>query len=298
MAELSSMGEVCGALRGARRIDFAAYTVFGPALRAVEAAACRGAVVTVHLEGRPFNNPHLAKENRNIADQLRAAGATVTLGHMLHAKALTVDGTLYLDEKNWRPGDLVLRVDDPAEAATIPMIKHEALAREGELIASTSSADRVIVESESFGCCNKVYSELRQAALAGAGPRLLVSARDLSGNVHEREVIEALVHDGVSVRVCDDSEKLAVAGDSAWLGSANATIAAPGTDGTDWGLDTRNAEIVAAVRSRLETAWQSARAFEAPQKPNSVRALASVAEATSSSDSTSSSASLPAVCVM
>jgi phosphatidylserine/phosphatidylglycerophosphate/cardiolipin synthase-like enzyme len=259
--ELSSTGQVCQALRGARQIDLQAYTIWGPALQAVKAAAQRGAQVAVHLEGDPFKNPHLAKENRNLAAQLRAAGATVTLGHPLHTKALTVDGTLYLDEKNWRPGDLVLRVDDPAEAAKIPMIKHEALAREGQLIGSASGADRVIVESESFGCCNKVYSELRQAALAGAAPRLLVSSRELSGNVREREVLEALVRDSVTVRVCDDSEKLAVAGDAAWLGSANATIAAPDSDSTDWGLDTRDAEIVAAVRSRLESEWQSARAF-------------------------------------
>jgi hypothetical protein len=261
VAELSSMGEVCRALSGARQIDLQAYTVWGPALWAVKAAARRGAEVTVHLEGQPFHNPHLAKENRNVAAQLRAAGAAVTLGHPLHAKALTVDGTLYLDEKNWHPRDLVLRVDDPAEAATIPMIKHAALAIEGQLVGSARSADRVIVESESFGCFNKVYSELRQAALAGVAPRLLVSSRDLSGNVREREVIEALVRDGVTVRVCDDSEKLAVAGDSAWLGSANATIAAPGSDSTDWGLDTHDAQIVAAVRSRLETQWQNARAF-------------------------------------
>jgi len=291
------MREVCRALSGARQIDFQAYTVFGPALQAVESAARRGAEVTVRLEGQPFNNPHWATENQNVAAQLRAAGATVTLGHPLHAKALTVDGTLYLDEKNWRPGDLVLRVDDPAEAATIPMIKHEALASEGQLIGSASSADRLIVESESFGCCNKVYGELRQAALAGAAPRLLVSSRELSGNAREREVLEALVRGGVAVRVSNDTEKLAVAGDAAWLGSANATIAAPGTDGTDWGLDTRNATIVAAVRSRLERQWQNARALKAPQIPNNVRAFVSVAAATSSSDSTSSSASLSAVCV-
>jgi hypothetical protein len=185
----------------------------------------------------------------------------VTLGHPFHAKVLAVDGTLYLDEKNWHPGDLVLKVDDPAEVAKIPMIKHEALAREGRLIDGASSADRVIVESESFGCCNKVYSELRQAARAGAAPRLLVSARDLSGNAREREVIEALVRDGVTARICNDSEKLAVAGTAAWLGSANATIAAPDSDSTDWGLDTRNAEIVAAVRARLEADWQTAKPF-------------------------------------
>lgn len=262
MAELSSTAQVCRALCRAHRIDLQAYTVWGPVLKAVRAAAQRGAEVSVALEGHPFNSPHLAKENRNVAAQLRAAGATVTLGHPLHAKVLAVDGTLYLDEKNWHPGDLVLKVDDPAEVAKIPMIKHEVLAREGRLIDRATGADRVIVESESFGCCNKVYSELRQAALAGAAPRLLVSARDLSGKAREREVIEALVRDGVTARICDDSEKLAVAGTAAWLGSANATIAAPGSDSTDWGLDTRNAEIVAAVRARLEADWQTAKPFK------------------------------------
>lgn len=231
-------------------------------MKAVRAAARRGAEVTVALERHPFNSPHLAKENRSVAGQLRAAGATVTLGHPLHAKVLAVDGALFLDDKNWHPGDLVLKVDDPAEVAKIPMIKHEALACEGRLIDNATSADRVIVESESFGCCNKVYSELRQAALAGVAPRLLVSARDLSGNTRERQVIESLIRDGVRARICDDSEKLAVAGTAAWLGSANATIAAPGSDSTDWGLRTRNAEIVAAVRARLEETWQTAKPFK------------------------------------
>ncbi len=261
MAELSSTAQVCRALCGAHRIDLQAYTVWGPILKAVRAAARRGAEVTVALERHPFNSPHLAKENRSVAGQLRAAGATVTLGHPLHAKVLAVDGALFLDDKNWHPGDLVLKVDDPAEVAKIPMIKHEALACEGRLIDSATSADRVIVESESFGCCNKVYSELRQAALAGVAPRLLVSARDLSGNTRERQVIESLIRDGVRARICDDSEKLAVAGTAAWLGSANATIAAPGSDSTDWGLRTRNAKIVAAVRARLEANWQTAKPF-------------------------------------
>jgi hypothetical protein len=261
VVELSSTAEVCQAVRRGRHVDLAAYTLWGPALYAVEAAAQRGAEVTVHLEAQPFNNPHLAEENRRISAHLRAAGATVTLGHPLHAKVLDVDGTLYLDEKNWRSDDVVLRVGDPSEAAKIPMIKHEALACEGELIGTATDADRVIVESESFGCCNDVYGELRKAGLAGASPRLLVCASDLSGNAREHEVLGELVRDGVTVRVCNDSEKLAAAGDRAWLGSANATSAAPGFDSTDWGLDTRNSEIVATVRSRLERQWQHARPF-------------------------------------
>lgn len=266
MVALSSTSQVCRALREARQIDLQAYTVWGPVYGAVRSAARRGAGVTVHLEGRPFNDPHLAKENRKIAAELRAAGAVVTLGHPLHAKALAVDGTLYLDEKNWRPEDIVLRDDDPADAAKIPMIKHEALAREGELIGGASRADAVIVESESFGAYNIVYSTLERLGRAGAAPRLLVSENDLRANPRERRVIERLVAEGVRVRVCRDSEKLAAAGNGAWLGSANATIAMPATDSTDWGLCTEDSQIVAAVRARLEAQWQSAKPFTASRK--------------------------------
>jgi len=63
------------------------------------------------------------------------------------------------------------------------------------------------------------------------------------------------------VRVCDDSEKLAVAGDRAWLGSANATSPYGRGAMTDWGVCTTNSQIVGDVRSRLEGAWTAARPF-------------------------------------
>jgi phosphatidylserine/phosphatidylglycerophosphate/cardiolipin synthase-like enzyme len=264
MVALSSTGEALAALGRARQIDVRAYTLHGPVLRAVEAAVRRGAEVSVHLADRPYKDAkgHLESENQRLANELRAQGATVSLEHLLHAKTLAIDGTLFLDGKNWWPGDLVLRDDDSADAVTIPTIKDQALAQEDRLLAGALLADDAIVESESFGAHNVVYSDLEKLALGGAAPRLLVSEDDLRADPREHQVIERLVEDGVRVRVCRDSEKLAVAGDGAWLGSANATMAAPIADSTDWGLCTNDSQIVAAVRARLEAQWQNAKAFK------------------------------------
>jgi hypothetical protein len=261
---LSSTKQVLQALTVASRIDVQAYTLHGAVLHAVESAARRGAEVSVELEGDPFNDAKgsLASENRRLAGELRGAGADATLGHPLHAKAVAADGALFLDEKNWQKNDLVLRVDDPAEAREIPMIKHEALAAEAKLVNSARNGDGAIVESESFGAHNAVYSALDRLAQNGLSARLLVAKRDLANNARELQAIERLAGDGVRVRVCGDSAKLAAVGDAAWLGSANATLAAPECDSTDGGLCTKNQPIVEAVRERLEMQWRAAKPFK------------------------------------
>ena len=263
MLALSSFDRVLGALGTAQRIEVAAYTLHGPVLQAVEAAARRGAAVKVELEGAPFNDRghRLARENRRVAAELRRCGADAVLARGKHAKAIVADSTLYLDGKNWRPDDLILSEDDPSEAAAIPAIKHEALEEERRLIDAGTRNDDTIVESESFGGYNAVFAALERLARAGAGPRLLVCERDLSGNARERALLERLSGDGVRVRVSRDSEKLAACGDGAWLGSANATLAIPGDEEADWGVETRDPAIARAVRERLETNWKSARDF-------------------------------------
>jgi hypothetical protein len=261
MLSLSSTGEVVSALGCARDVAVEAYTLHGSVLRAVEAAARRGARVTVALDGDPYDDPngHLAAENRRLAGELRDAGAAVSLGEPVHAKAIRAGGELYLDEKNWGTGDLILREDDAAAAEAIPMLKHEALAQEAALLDAAPKNAGIIVESESFGCCNRVYGRLGALARAGASPRLLVCERELRGNARERDVLNGLVRQGVRVRVCSDSAKLAVAGDRAWLGSANATVAYGESDCVDWGVRTADAAIVGAVRERLETQWCGAK---------------------------------------
>jgi hypothetical protein len=204
MLQLTSTGAVVDLIAHARNIAAEAYTLHGPVLFALEAAARRGANVRVRLEGRPFDDPKgkLAAENARLAGELKACGAKATLAHPLHAKALDLDGALYLDEKNWQRNDLVLRENDAAKALDVATIKHDALAREARLLGDSGRGDDAVVESESFGCCNAVYAALRELARAGASPRLLVAQRELRGNEREAEVLEKLANDGVRVRVC------------------------------------------------------------------------------------------------
>ncbi|MGB8907291.1 MAG: hypothetical protein WCC84_00945 [Candidatus Cybelea sp.] len=261
MLELSSTDAVVASIESAKRVLVEAYTLHGPVLRALEDAARRGARVDVELERAPFDDAkrHLAAENMRIVAELRRAGADARLEDPIHAKTISVDGTLFLDEKNWHEDDIVLRDDD---AASIPMTKREALDQEAQLLCRARGCDGVVVESESFGAGNATYKALKALGLAGAAPRLLVSERDLRGSSRERAALEQLVRDGVRVRVCKDSAKLAVAGNRAWLGSANATYADGKWAMPDWGLCTDDAKIASTVRQRLEREWAVAREFK------------------------------------
>src|SRR5579862_9320303 len=197
MATLSSTSAALGAISSARRIDAMAYTLHGPVLWALEDAARRGTHVAVELEGAPFNDARgaLARENARLANELRAAGADVRLTHV-HAKALAVDDALYLDDRNWGVDDIVLRDtnDRDVQAArdvfdgngapdptskNFALHKRDALTIEARLLASARPDDDVIVETESFGYSNPVYTALEQLARRGLHPRLLVSERDL-----------------------------------------------------------------------------------------------------------------------
>jgi hypothetical protein len=261
MIELSSTAQLLSALSTAQSVDVQAYTLEGPVFYAIETAAKRGARVAVHLEASPFADPKhaLAKRNQQLVDELRLAGVDARLEHPLHAKAIDVDGTLYLDDKNWHANDLVLRDNDPADIASIPMKKSDALKQEADLLRKARSTDDVVVESESFGGYNPVYYALKALCKNGQAPRLLVSANDLRGNAKERAVVDELATDGVRVRVCKDSEKLACIGDDVWVGSANATAAFDKGEMPDWGVTSADATIVAAVHDRLEKTWNDAR---------------------------------------
>lgn len=261
MFTLSATGAIIGGLAHATNVEAQAYTIHGPVLRALEAAARRGAHVVVELERDPFGNTRLAAENERVVERLRAAGADARLADPVHAKWVVEDGVAYLDDKNFGAHDLILRADDVAELAAIPTIKHRALDAEAQLLRGAQPGDDVIVETESFGCCNAVYSALDAIARRGVSPRLLVCDRELHGNAREGQVLGRLVDDGVRVRVCRDSEKLAAVGTGAWMGSANATVAFGSSDLPDWGFATSDGRIASAVRARLQDVWSKAHAF-------------------------------------
>lgn len=265
MLALTSTGAMVDSFADARDVAVEAYTLRGPIVYALERAARHGTHVSVRLEAHP-NRDHkgtLRAYNAKVARELRAAGAGARLQDRIHAKAVVVDDTLYLDERNWNRDDVVLRDDDPADWPAIPAMKDAALAEEAHLLARARESDGVIVESESFGTGNPVYSALKTLGCAGAAPRLLVTQRDLHGSGRERAALEKLANNGVCVRVCTDSMKAAVAGDDVWLGSANATYCDGKFNMSDWGLCTADRAIVDKVRARLESEWRTAK----PLKP-------------------------------
>jgi hypothetical protein len=270
---LSSVDAVAARIRTARRVEFGAYVLApGPVERALIAAAQHGAHVDVTLQRDPYRGGAGERHaNRDAARRLRAAGAHVTLLDRerapFHIKAAICDGTAYLDDRNWTsdPRELVLADDAPRDVDavrsalagtgssgdTIATRKDEALRREAQLIDVSGSAP-VTVESESFGA-SVVSAALRRHAQGGAPTTLIVAEREAKANPGERALLRSLARDGVVVYETSVNEKLALAGDAVWLGSANATYAAASAGAQiDWGLVSRDPTVVAAVRAALE----------------------------------------------
>jgi phosphatidylserine/phosphatidylglycerophosphate/cardiolipin synthase-like enzyme len=267
MLSVSSTAEAAAAMRGAHTVSFTAYTLRRGALfDALEAAAHGGARVSVRLEGAPYRDADgsFARVNAGVVADLRRAGVDASVSAPanapIHAKILDVDGTRYLDDRNFGAGDLVVRDDDPADP-TLATLKRDALAAEGKLLRAAAPGEDAIVESESFGCCNAVYSALDDAAKRGLQPRVLVCARELRGNDRERDRLAHLAADGARVRVTNEADKIALAGDRLWIGSANATAAIELPDTIDWGVSSDDAAIVAAARARVESTWARAKAL-------------------------------------
>jgi phosphatidylserine/phosphatidylglycerophosphate/cardiolipin synthase-like enzyme len=279
MVRLSSGAAALAAVGKGREVAVVGYTLQSrPLVNALENAARRGANVTVRLEGVPYGDPNgsFARYNRRLVAELRRSGADARLSRAtheagpLHAKALEVDGKLYLDDRNWARGDLILRDDDPRDAAAVrataegkapntrpafALRKRAALALEARMLERAGARDRVTVETETFGTSNAVCRALDDLGKRGLHPRLLIERRPVASNPRERGALQRLVRDGVEVRTTTDTEKFAVSGSSAWIGSANASPAFGDPDLIDWGTCTRGGAVVAAVAARLQARW-------------------------------------------
>jgi len=246
MIALSSTGGVLTAMQHARAVTLTAYVLRpGRVLSALEDAAHRGARITVRLDANPYDdkNGDLQRENSDAIRALRAAGADATTfgasgSQPLHLKAALVDRSLYLDDRNWPDdgADTIIRDFDvrdiqsvieaiggsPKNDAPLATQKDAALRREANVIYRGADAgERIDVQSESFGY-GRVYAALRTAAERHVAVRLLVAQRDL--NAHTASALKRLIALGVTVRITTSDEKMALAGDRAWLGSANATM--------------------------------------------------------------------------
>lgn len=278
MIALSSTARMVAALRSAHRIAFSAYFLHpGVVVSALEEAGRRGARVSVRVEAEPFGaTSRMRSDTRQALEELKAAGVDARPVRRkspdapgFHLKAAVCDGVAYLDDCNWNNADTVVRDEDrvhvraireavlgcgPKHAGTLALDKDVALRDETRVLVHAKRA--VSVETETIGV-SVVSGELRRLAKAGVRCRLLVSERNAK-KADEHKRIQSLERDGVKVRAIGVSEKLAVAGDSAWVGSANATFAWGKYDFIDWGIATADPAIVRALDARFNEHWRAA----------------------------------------
>lgn len=280
-AALVSDAAFVSVLEAAGSVRLSAYVLNsgGAVARALESAADRGARVDVTLDGAPYRAPPgVARANAGTAAALVRHGACVHVTARdepaMHLKAAVVDGTAYLDDRNWSNGDrdTIVSLDEPADVAavasalagrpvstaTLATEKADALALEASTIYD-APGDRIDVETESFGA-TVVSKALAFRAAHGTEVRLLVSKAELDAPAADRErrLIANLQKAGVAVATTTNTEKLCSAGDEVWIGSANATFSP--VPSLDWGLRTRDPAIVAGVERAFERNWASARA--------------------------------------
>lgn len=287
MIALDSAAGFINTLAGAQRIALTAYTLHeGRVLTALETAARRGATVTVRLERDPLDDAAgtLHHANARALAALRAAGASAEATKpgepVLHLKAAVVDGVAWLDDRNWAAGgaEEIVRDSDRDDVAAVASAVAGGAGSDAHLATTKSGAQRLEaaliagtgtgpldVESESFGN-GAIYHALLHRAEAHLPTRLIVAGREAAEphNRLERAHLARLAALGVEVRTGDPKhgdldEKLVVAGDRAWTGSANATYAR-GPDGAqrDWGLTTRDPAMIDGLRTAFERNWSAA----------------------------------------
>ncbi|MFN2529105.1 MAG: phosphatidylserine/phosphatidylglycerophosphate/cardiolipin synthase family protein [Candidatus Baltobacteraceae bacterium] len=281
MITLCSTDAVLAATQQARSVALTAYVMRpGRVLTALEEAAKRGVRVTVRLEASPFGdtNGDLHRENVEAVRALHASGADAHVvdgdgRRPLHLKAALVDNELFLDDRNWPDDgrDTIIRDTDPRDIRTfteaiagtpqndapLATVKDAALQREANVIYRAAKAlQPVDVQSESFGF-GRIYAALKTLAQKHVPVRLLVAERDLNANC--ASALQHLMAQGVTVRLSESDEKMAVARDTGWIGSANATMGIENQ--IDWGLDIFDRSVIANMHERFEENWAAAKPY-------------------------------------
>jgi len=277
---LTTLDALGDAIARARSVTASAYRL-PPAMEAsLAAAAVRGAAVDVVLASRAAGtyDERLGCENAAAAERLRAAGARVRLAPGVHLKAAVVDDAGFLDDRNFaaRGASIVVRDDDAADVArlreaiaapagaapaappgaALALTKTAALAGETAAIRYAAPGP-VAVATESFDF-GEIEAALRRRLEGGDAVRLLVDGREAAGR-REALALRAMRRLGAEVRVARSVDKVALTGDAAWCGSANATYAGPDvTPQSDWGVVVRDVAIREALRDRFDAAWAAA----------------------------------------
>lgn len=283
-AHLASAARVVRAVAHAHSVSVTSYVLRPESalVATLVAAAKHGARVNVTLAG-DRSSKAVQPTNEATAALIRAAGGRVYFDRQhkgqppLHMKSIVADRSAFLDDRNWTFGDdeTIIEDSNPAdvklvrrsqfmanlENEVLTTKKSTALAVEADAIRA-GSGHTVDVETESFNA-GVVERALAERAQRGDRVRLLVLEGDVKpGN---RKVLEALVAAGVAIRVSGGSdptagaEKMALAGERTWLGSANATSQRGNT--VDWGMLTADGAITARLHRHFERDWAAGSAL-------------------------------------
>src|SRR5579875_1214424 len=234
---LTSIADLAFDIRYARHVELEAYILKNPLLLySLEAAAGNGADVTVRL-GDPVDAEQRAT-NRAAAQALSSAGVQVEpeAGYgpkATHAKVAIV-------------------ADRGAASRDCIVTKAKALLAEARFIENAVGHE-ILASTESLGP-SPVLDALLERARSGDRVRVLYD-----GNTSDRacaEAVAALRSAGAEVRPSRENHKIAVAYDSAWIGSANAS---PGAgEQREWGMILQN-EPAVRLRDTLDYCWRTAK---------------------------------------
>jgi hypothetical protein len=242
------------AMKTARRVTFCAYFLKpGPVERSLEDAARHGAEVHVRADGDLYGDCKAKMPaSRAAIRALQRLHADAAFVHTsdddapgLHMKAAVCDGVAFLDDCNWsRGGDTVIRDDKPSHVRAIcSAILERAAPPAGGLCLTKASA-----------------LDAERRMLQHPRCRVLVSERSFKSHRATHDAAVSLQKAGVDVRIAKASEKLAVAGERGWVGSANATTSNFNGADIDWSLTTNDARTVRALKRRFDARWRDAAA--------------------------------------
>ncbi len=267
-------------LAAAHTICFSAYVFTNASFEALDQAARAGANETVLL---PLEEQ---SDDQGDASQLTTDGAHVIYDPgsstpPLHAKLAIVDGSAYLDGRNWDTSDIVINdtyaadftaIENalafaPSSSTNLDTLKSLALAREANSITSaapmTGVTVRFMTESFSSGASN-VIAALESAAQAGANVEVVVLSSYVQGNSSEESLLTTLKSApyNMSVRLnpASGSEKMTLISSQAtgWFGSANATSSSENDDNyIDWGLTVSDPSVLSSLQSYYDSVYAS-----------------------------------------
>lgn len=270
-------------LSAASTICFSAYVFTNESFQALDTAAKNGANETVVLPQEEYS------EDSSDANQLAADGAHIiydqgTSTPPLHAKLALVDGSAFLDGRNWDTSDVVISDTyasdytaignalalNPTSSANLDTLKSIALAREAEMTTSAVSGSngmlsgitiRFMTESFSSGASN-VIGALESAAQDGASVEVVVLSSYVQGNTSEMNLITTLENPpyNMSVRLNPNSgsEKMTLISNqtTGWFGSSNATSSSSQDDNyIDWGLTVGDPTVLSDLQSYYDMVY-------------------------------------------